>query len=218
MEIEKKNAQRNRAHILEAAANIIREEGLQALKISRLAERSRLTRWTIYNHFGSLNGVKKELYNRHDYLVANLPKIVSLSTKQTGPIEFELLAHIITQHFDVLMKDPLYRELAVAEFTGTDRAITQVVSAREQRMSKMMKAAESVDSTSKPLSLEFLFPIILGGITYMAFQYRIGGYSSCFGVTCLQKEFKINLQRFLSHLIKAAITNFDEGVDDQLMA
>jgi len=217
MEIEKKNAQRTRAIILEAAANIIREKGLQALKISRLADRSKFTRWTIYNHFGSLDGVKKELYSRHDYLIANLPQIVALAARQEEAMRFELLAHLIVQHFDTLMRDPLYREFAVAEFMGTDAAIAKMVSAREQRMLKMMKTSELTDSTGKPSLLEFLFPIILGGITYMAFQYRIGGHASCFGVMCLQKEFKINLRQFLIYLIKTAINGLDGDIANQQM-
>ncbi|MGK9119116.1 TetR/AcrR family transcriptional regulator [Olivibacter jilunii] len=218
MEIEKKNAQRTRAIILEAAANIIREKGLQALKISRLADRSNFTRWTIYNHFGNLDGIKKELYSRHDYLIANLPKIVSLAARQEGAIKLELLAHLIVQHFDTIMRDSLYREFAVAEFMGTDAAIAKMVSTREQRMLKMMKASGLIESTGKPFPLDFLFPIILGGITYMAFQYRIGGHASCFGVRCLQKEFKTNLRKFLIYLIKTAISSLDGDVNDQQMA
>lgn len=207
MDIETKHSQRNRAAILEAAANIIREGGLHALKMSNLADKAKLTRWTIYNHFGNLDGVKRALYDRHDYFVTNLPKIVALATQKNGAIQFDLLAHIITQHFDALMRDPLSREFAIAEFLRTDSVIAQMVASREQRMLKMLKASGSYGLSQVSFPMEFLFPIILGGVTYMAFQYRIGGQTSCFGVGCLRKEFKANLQQFLTQLIKVAVAN-----------
>ncbi|HWV71025.1 MAG TPA: TetR/AcrR family transcriptional regulator [Pseudosphingobacterium sp.] len=218
MEIKKKHSQRSKAIILETAANIIRESGLKALKISLLAERSKLTRWTIYNHFGDLDGVKKELYNRHDYLTVNLPKIVALATQSTGAIQIELVAHIIAQHFDSLMKDALSREFALAEFMGSDPVIAQMVSSREQRALKMIKASNVANAGEQQLPLAFLFPIILGGITYMAFQYRVSGEATCFGVTCLQKEFKAKLQQFIEYLLKAALSNTEDSSEQQEMA
>lgn len=218
MEIKKKHAQRSRAIILETAANIIRESGLKALKISSIAERSKFTRWTIYNHFGDLDGVKKELYNRHDYLMVNLPKIVALATQSKEAIQIDLVAHIIAQHFDSLMKDALSREFALAEFMGTDPVIAQMVSSREQRMLKMIKASNLETAGRQQSPLTFLFPIILGGITYMAFQYRVCGEVTCFGVTCLQKEFKANLQQFIERLLRAAVINTADSSEQQGMA
>ncbi|MFC6100271.1 TetR/AcrR family transcriptional regulator [Olivibacter domesticus] len=217
MEVKKKHSQRSRAIILETAANIIRESGLKALKMSSLAERSKLTRWTIYNHFGDLGGVKKELYNRHDYLTVNLPKIAAFATQTKGAIQVELVAHIITQHFDSLMKDALSREFALAEFMGTDPVVAQMVSSREQRMFKMIRASNVTNASGQQLPLALLFPIILGGITYMAFQYRVSGEVTCFGVTCLEKEFKANLQQFIERLLRAAVIDTDDSSEQQEM-
>src|SRR5690606_16841003 len=95
-----RNSQQTRSLILETAANIIREKGLSEHKIKILANRTGKSRWTIYNHFGNLDGIKKELYQRHDYLSVHLEKIVSLFANNRATYQIDVLAHILTQHFD----------------------------------------------------------------------------------------------------------------------
>ncbi|WP_134091892.1 TetR/AcrR family transcriptional regulator [Olivibacter sp. XZL3] len=206
-----RNSQHTRSLILETAANIIREKGLADLKIKTLADRTGKSRWTIYNHFGNLDGIKKELYQRHDYLTVHLEKIVSLFLIKQETAQVDILAHILTQHFDTLIKDPLTREFAMAEFLGSEPIISQMVTLRERRVAKIMRTYTSEGDGYGLFPLEFLFPTIFGGITFMAFQYRMVGEKTCFGAKFMEKEFMETLNRFIKRLIKIALSYSNQG-------
>lgn len=206
-----RNSQQTRSLILETAANIIREKGLSELKIKILADRTGKSRWTIYNQFGNLDGVKKELYQRHDYLSVHLEKIVSLFIDSRAIYQIDVVAHILTQHFDSLIKDSLSREFAIAEFMGSEPIIAQMVTLREQRVAKILRSNSQTNDQYSLFPLEFLFPTIFGGISFMALQYRLTGAKTCFGAKVMESGYMETLNKFIKRLIEIVINYANHG-------
>jgi len=110
--------------LLDTALRLIREEGTDALSLGRLAEAAGITKPTVYDHFGTRQGLLAALYQdfeqRHSQLLE--------SAIAACPPQLERLARVMAENYIHCMESEgrempgILAALRASRFAGTRRA------------------------------------------------------------------------------------------------
>ncbi|MEQ9887300.1 TetR/AcrR family transcriptional regulator [Pectobacterium zantedeschiae] len=102
--------------LIQAAWQIIREEGTEALTLGHLAEQAGVTKPVVYDHFTNRSGLLAALYKEYD---ARQTAIMDDMIRKTEPVLEKLATVIATSYIDCVLLQGREMPNVMAALTGT---------------------------------------------------------------------------------------------------
>jgi len=163
----------------EAALEIIRNEGIEKLKINSLERKTGKSKRLVYEYFGGMEGLLQEVLKSHDPWLAyakDLPSILDLHSENNG----EVLAGILLKnHLISFYHDRFAQQVSLMELSKKgDRVLRSITHSREQLGDRLFAMAERrFEGTD--VDIRSVMALLIAGINYLTLHKMANGSAFC---------------------------------------
>ncbi len=156
-----------REQLLDAALEVVLEQGYAGVSIEAIARTAGVTRPVIYDHFANLGALIHALIEREErYALAQLAEVVP-GPDSSRPADLgTVLADGLPSFFDALLHRPATWRIILLPLEGTPRLVRQHVEANRAlvlaRFEDVMRAAMRAGELSSELDVELAARAVMG--------------------------------------------------------
>ncbi len=164
--------------IIEAAGQLVTEDGFAALTTKRLAERMHFTEAALYRHFASKEEI---LVTMLHHLTANIDERLTAVAK-AHPDPMERIRAMFDSQFTYFQKNPQYLMAIFASGLleashGIDAGIERIMVVKRRHLLNAIKDGQRSGAFTSDHSAETLTHIIMGTFRLHMLQWRMSGRS-----------------------------------------
>ncbi len=164
--------------IIEAAGQLVTEDGFAALTTKRLAERMHFTEAALYRHFASKEEI---LVTMLHHLAANIDERLA-AVAETHPDPVERVRAMFDSQFTYFQKNPQYLMAIFATGVleashGIDGGIERIMVVKRRHLLNAIKDGQRSGVFTSDHSAETLSHIIMGTFRLHMLQWRMSGRS-----------------------------------------
>jgi len=164
--------------IIEAAGQLVTEDGFAALTTKRLAERMHFTEAALYRHFASKEEI---LVTMLHHLAANIEERLA-AVAETHPDPVERVRAMFDSQFTYFQKNPQYLMAIFATGVleashGIDAGIERIMVVKRRHLLNAIKDGQRSGAFTTDHSAETLSHIIMGTFRLHMLQWRMSGRS-----------------------------------------
>lgn len=164
--------------IIEAAGQLVTEDGFAALTTKRLAERMHFTEAALYRHFNSKEEI---LVTMLHHLAANIDERLT-AVAETHPDPLERVRAMFDSQFTYFQKNPQYLMAIFATGVleashGIDAGIERIMVVKRRHLLNAIKDGQRSGVFTTEHSAETLSHIIMGTFRLHMLQWRMSGRS-----------------------------------------
>jgi AcrR family transcriptional regulator len=156
-----------REQLLDAALEVVLEQGYAGVSIEAIARTAGVTRPVIYDHFSNLEGLIHALIEREErYALGQLAEVVA-GPESPHPTDLgTLLADGLPYFFDALLNRPATWRIILLPLEGTPRIVRKHVEANRAlvlaRFEEVMRTAMRAGELSSELDIELAARAVMG--------------------------------------------------------
>lgn len=164
--------------IIEAAGQLVTEDGFAALTTKRLAERMHFTEAALYRHFKSKEEI---LVTMLHHLASNIDERLT-SVAEAHPEPVERVRAMFDSQFTYFQKNPQYLMAIFATgmleaSQGIDAGIERIMVVKRRHLLNAIKDGQRSGAFTSDHSAETLTHIIMGTFRLHMLQWRMSGRS-----------------------------------------
>ena len=164
--------------IIEAAGQLVTEDGFAALTTKRLAERMHFTEAALYRHFKSKEEI---LVTMLHHLASNIDERLA-SVAEAHPEPVERVRAMFDSQFTYFQKNPQYLMAIFASGLleashGIDAGIERIMVVKRRHLLNAIKDGQRSGAFTSDHSAETLTHIIMGTFRLHMLQWRMSGRS-----------------------------------------
>ena len=164
--------------IIEAAGQLVTEDGFAALTTKRLAERMHFTEAALYRHFASKEEI---LVTMLHHLASNIDERLT-SVAEAHPEPVERVRAMFDSQFTYFQKNPQYLMAIFATGVleashGIDAGIERIMVVKRRHLLNAIKDGQRSGAFTTDHSAETLSHIIMGTFRLHMLQWRMSGRS-----------------------------------------
>ena len=164
--------------IIEAAGQLVTEDGFAALTTKRLAERMHFTEAALYRHFKSKEEI---LVTMLHHLAANIDERLT-AVAGTHPEPVERVRAMFDSQFTYVQKNPqdlmaLFATGVLEASHGIDAGIDRIMVVKRRHLLNAIKDGQRSGDFTSDHSAETLSHIIMGTFRLHMLQWRMSGRS-----------------------------------------
>ncbi|HOY28010.1 MAG TPA: TetR/AcrR family transcriptional regulator [Flavobacteriales bacterium] len=164
--------------IIEAAGQLVTEDGFAALTTKRLAERMHFTEAALYRHFASKEEI---LVTMLHHLTANIDERLTAVAK-AHPDPMERIRAMFDSQFTYFQKNPQYLMAifatgALEASHGIDAGIERIMVVKRRHLLNAIKEGQRSGVFTAEHSAETLTHIVMGTFRLHMLQWRMSGRS-----------------------------------------
>lgn len=164
--------------IIEAAGQLVTEDGFAALTTKRLAERMHFTEAALYRHFASKEEI---LVTMLHHLAANIDERLA-TVAETHPDPVERVRAMFDSQFTFFQQNPQYLMAIFATgvletSNGIDAGIERIMVVKRRHLLNAIKYGQRSGVFTADHSAETLSHIIMGTFRLHMLQWRMSGRS-----------------------------------------
>ena len=164
--------------IIEAAGQLVTEDGFAALTTKRLAERMHFTEAALYRHFKSKEEI---LVTMLHHLASNIDERLA-SVAEAHPEPVERVRAMFDSQFTYFQKNPQYLMAIFATGVleasqGIDAGIERIMVVKRRHLLNAIKDGQRSGAFTSDHSAETLTHIIMGTFRLHILQWRMSGRS-----------------------------------------
>ena len=164
--------------IIEAAGQLVTEDGFAALTTKRLAERMHFTEAALYRHFASKEEI---LVTMLHHLAANIEERLA-AVAEAHPDPVERVRAMFDSQFTYFQKNPQYLMAIFATGVleashGIDAGIERIMVVKRRHLLNAIKDGQRSGAFTADHSAETLSHIIMGTFRLHMLQWRMSGRS-----------------------------------------
>ena len=164
--------------IIEAAGQLVTEDGFAALTTKRLAERMHFTEAALYRHFKSKEEI---LVTMLHHLASNIDERLA-SVAEAHPEPVERVRAMFDSQFTYFQKNPQYLMAIFATGVleasqGIDAGIERIMVVKRRHLLNAIKDGQRSGAFTSDHSAETLTHIIMGTFRLHMLQWRMSGRS-----------------------------------------
>jgi AcrR family transcriptional regulator len=158
--------------LIEAAIEIIREEGFERLGVNAIAERSRLSKILIYRYFEDLPGLLRAVADELDPLQGRAAaQLLADIPGDAGP--GDVIKEVIVRLHEALRRDELTKQLLIWELTH-ENEVTRVMSTAREEVGLMLTEQFSSLLRQKRLpeglDVNAMLAVVTAGVFYLTLR------------------------------------------------
>lgn len=191
--------------ILNAAATLIRENGLKKFRINQVAKLAGRSKRMIYDYFGNIDGLLIAVLKEADYWLENGDHAKSIIANHLGDNGKELAAISLKNHFKRFSADPLLQEISIYEISSSSTFLTELSKERERLAENMFELSEE-HFKNTDVYFKAVEALLIGGINYIVLHSRFNG-SKFYGIDINHPDHRAKLSKTLEQITRWAYEN-----------
>lgn len=163
----KRNKQETIRILRETALNIIRTEGINALGVNKLERESGKSKKMIYEYFGSIDNLLKEIVEANDIwltLESHIETELEFHRADSGR---ELASSLLNRHLNELASDDLAKHISLLELTDRKSEILKGLTASRERLGEKIFGLTTQYFAGSSVDIRMIFALLIGGINYL---------------------------------------------------
>ncbi len=163
----KRNKSKTIGLIKNSALSIINNEGIKALKASKIERSTGKSRKLIYDYFGDLGGLLSELLSDNDPWISKEKEIDLFLKGNDFGLREKLTGNLLLDYLDSFLVDNIAKEVARMEVCEKENPVIKgVQDSRERFDDKLFSIIES-NFAESTVDIRLVFALLLGGINYL---------------------------------------------------
>jgi AcrR family transcriptional regulator len=168
----RRDREATKQRLIQAAIEIIREDGFEKLGVNAIAERSGLSKVLIYRYFQDLSGLLRAAADELDPLQARAAeRLMADVPPDAGP--GDIIRDVVVRLHEALREDELTKQLLIWELTH-ENEVTRVMSvAREEvglTLTKQFSSLLREKQVSAELDVNALLAVVTAGVFYLTLR------------------------------------------------
>lgn len=165
----RRDREATKQRLIQAAIEIIREEGFERLGVNAIAERSGLSKVLIYRYFEDLPGLLRAAADELDPLQSKAAAhFMADVPPDAGP--GDIIRDVVVRLHEALREDELTKQLLVWELTHENEVTRVMSAAREEvglRLTKRFSSLLQEKQVSAELDVNALLAVVTAGVFYL---------------------------------------------------
>lgn len=163
----------------EAAERLLSEGGLKALKINSLQKEAGRSKSLIYDYFGGIGGVLRDVLESNDVWLPYHGKIKSILLKDYKDSGKSLAIMLLQEYFARFSKDKLAQEISLLELSKKgNRTLRELSESREHLGDKLFNISHTHFSKNV-VNIRMVSALLIGGINYLVLYANSNGSTFC---------------------------------------
>jgi len=158
---------------------IIKNEGIEKLKINELERRVGKSKRLVYEYYGGMDGLLQAVLESHDPWLGyakNLASILDLHKENMGE---DLAGILLKNHLVSFYHDRFAQQVSLMELSKKgDHVLKSLTRSREELGDRLFAIAERHFEGSD-VDMRFVMAILIGGINYLTLHKMANGSSFC---------------------------------------
>jgi len=191
--------------ILDAAASLIRENGLKKFRVNHVAKRAGRSKRMIYDYFGNIDGLLLAVLKESDYWLESGDHAQSIIASHQADQGKELAALSLKNHFKRFASDPLLQEVGIQEISSSTDFLTKL-SAEREKQAKILFDLSAEHFKNTDVYFKAVEALLIGGINYIILHGKVNG-STFYGIDINHPDHKAKISKTLEQITKWAYEN-----------
>lgn len=172
------NKEGTKAAILHAAAEIIKRDGLKGLKINRLELESQRSKKMVYEYFGNMQGLLKQILVTNDPWLHYQDKIADLLSFHAHNFAEDLLPSMFESHIANYPADTFAQIISKMELTNLDNVFKELSDSRENIAQEIFNLTDEHFKNGS-VNIRMVCALLIGGINYLVLHRNNNGSTFC---------------------------------------
>jgi len=163
----------------DAALEIIKNEGIEKLKINRLERKTGKSKRLVYAYFGGLDGLLEAVLKSNDPWLGYTQNIASILKLHKGNMGEDLAGILLKNHLVNFYSDGFAQQVSLLELSKKDDpALSSLTRSREELGNRLFAIAER-HFEGTDVDIRFVMAILIGGINYLTLHKMANGSTFC---------------------------------------
>lgn len=164
---QRRNKQETINLFRQAAERLLSQGGIKALKVNTLQKASGKSKSLIYDYFGGIAGVLRDVLENNDIWLPSHETIKDIVSKEYRDHGKALGILLLKDHFSKFSKDELAKEISLLELSKNgNKTIMELLESREYLGDQLFSVSESYFSEGV-VSIRMVIALLVGGINYL---------------------------------------------------
>lgn len=176
---QRRNKQATIKLFRKAAERLLSEGGLKALRINSLQREAGKSKSLIYDYFGGIAGVLRDVLEVNDVWLSYHEKMKNILEEDYEDCGKSLAIMLLQEYFTKLSKDKLAQEISLLGISNrVDRTVRELSESREQLGDKLFNIFDPHFS-GDTVSFRMVSALLIGGINYLVLHANSNGSTFC---------------------------------------
>jgi len=163
----------------DAALEIIKNEGIEKLKINRLERKTGKSKRLVYEYFGGLDGLLQEVLKSNDPWLGYAENISSILKLHKGNMGEDLAGVLLKNHLVNFYNDRFAQQVSLMELSKKDdQALKSLARSREELGDRLFAIAER-HFEGTDVDIRSVMAVLIGGINYLTLHKSANGSTFC---------------------------------------
>lgn len=174
----KYNKEGTKTAILHAATEIIKRDGLDGLRINKVELESRRSKKMVYEYFGNMQGLLKQILVANDPWLHYKDRVADLLPFHANNFAEDLLTLMLESHIANYSADTFAQIISKMELTSSDNIFKELSDSREDLAHKIFALTDE-HFKNGPVNIRMVCALLIGGINYMVLHRNNNGSTFC---------------------------------------
>lgn len=170
-----KDKEYTKRKLINAVGEIIRSNGINRIRISKVARLAEVDRKLVYRYFGNLNNLIETYITENDYWMLFAEHLKGLSRDMESADSKIIITQILQEMFKYFYTEKQNQHLILLELSGANPMMRSIHHTRESLGQDIF---EKIDHQFEKSDVNFraVAALLVGGIYYMILHTRNNGY------------------------------------------
>jgi len=191
----------------DAALEIIKSEGMEKLKISKLARKAGKSKRLVYEYFGSLDGLILAVLKNNDPWLGYTQNISSILKLHKGNRGEDLAGILLKNHLINFFHDNFAQQVSLMELSKKDDQVLKNLAGLREKLGDRLFAIADRHFEGTDVDIRAVMAILIGGINYLVLHKKTTGSTFC-GMDIEKAE---DLEKLCSALEQIARSIYQEA-------
>jgi len=171
-----KDKEQTKRKLIDAVGVIIKNKGIKALRISKVAREAEVDRKLIYRYFGNLNNLTEAYIAENDYWMLFADQLNKLSDELQNDDAKIIVTEVLQDMFKFFLKEEETQNLILMELSGTIPMMRSIHNVREDIGQKILQKTDAHFKNSQ-INFRAVAALLVGGIYYTVLHTKSNGFN-----------------------------------------
>lgn len=171
-----KDKELTKRKLIEAVGVIIKDKGMKAVRISKVAREAEVDRKLIYRYFGNLNNLTEAYISENDYWMLFADQLKKFSENLDQSDNRIMITRILQEMFKFFLEEDEMQNLILMELSGSVPMMRSIHNVRENLGQKILEKTDGHFENSK-INFRAVAALLVGGIYYTVLHTRSNGFN-----------------------------------------
>jgi len=171
-----KDKEQTKRKLIDAVGVIIKNKGIKALRISKVAREAEVDRKLIYRYFGNLNNLTEAYIAENDYWMLFADQLNKLSDEIQDDDAKIIVTEVLQDMFKFFLKEEETQNLILMELSGTIPMMRSIHNVREDIGQKILQKTDAHFKNSQT-NFRAVAALLVGGIYYTVLHTKNNGFN-----------------------------------------